>query len=531
MWYFVRYDKLILFGAGDELAVYLFRQGSLQEEERHRRRDGMKGNYSEKSYINYNAMMGHTIIDTVLLLAYAVELLKGSRTPTYFIVFALLCVVPVAAEQILYKRNSGHAMIKHIIGISYAVLYLFALFTTNSLMTFTYAFPMFMVIILYMDVRFCIMESIGACIGNAIYVIYYMMTVGYSAEEIPDVEIRIAAIVLTSFFMIMTTRAVKRVNAEKMKVIQEQTEEAGRQAENVLSASGKMISGIEEVSGKVLRLGESMEQIHNSMGEVSSGSTETAESVQLQLQKTEQIHQHIIRVKDTAAGIEENMNDTVQKVETGKRQMDALAEQVTRSMEANQQVLDRMQALSEYTSQMNTIIETITSITNSTGMLALNASIEAARAGETGRGFAVVASQISGLASQTKSATVNITELIEHINRELVSVEAAVDVVTASNKSNAESTQTVTENFEGITRGTEDIGKQTAELVNIVEELEAANADIVESIQTISAITEEVSAHAGETYNACEGNAALLESVTRVVDDLSGEAQRLRSAG
>lgn len=490
----------------------------------------MKERFSEKGFVNYNAMMGHTIIDIVLFLAYAVELFKGSRTLGYFVIFALLCLVPVAAEQIVYRRNPEHGLIKHIIGISYAVLYLFALFTTNSLMTFTYVFPMFMVIILYMDVRFCVLEGIGAAVGNVIYVIYYMTTVGYAADEIPDVEIRIAATLLTSFFMIMSTKAVKRVNAEKMKVIQEQTEESGKQAENVLNASGKMISGIEEVSGKVYRLGESMDQIHNSMGEVSAGSTETAESVQLQLQKTEQIHQHIVRVKDTAAGIEENMNDTAQKVEMGRQQMNALGEQVEKSKKANSQVLDQMKALSEYTNQMNTIIETITSIANSTGMLALNASIEAARAGEAGRGFAVVASQISGLASQTKSATVNITELIEHINKELVSVESAVDVVTASNKSNAESTQVVTENFAGITRGTEEIGRQTAELINIVEELEAANADIVESIQTISAITEEVSAHANETYNACEGNAVLVKSVTKVVGDLSAEAQRLQSA-
>ena len=88
--------------------------------------------------------------------------------------------------------------------------------------------------------------------------------------------------------------------------------------------------------------------------------------------------------------------------------------------------------------RMNTIIETITSIANSTGMLALNASIEAARAGEAGRGFAVVASQISTLASQTKSATVNITELINHINTELESVRSAVNIVADSNQQNRE---------------------------------------------------------------------------------------------
>lgn len=208
--------------------------------------------------------------------------------------------------------------------------------------------------------------------------------------------------------------------------------------------------------------------------------------------------------------------------------MEALAEQVEESMEANKQVLEKMDELSERTKKMNTIIETITSIAGSTGMLALNASIEAARAGEAGRGFAVVASEISGLASQTKTATVNITDLITDINRELEEVSAAVDVVTRSNQENADSTKLVKENFSGIAKGTESICAQTKELGNIVDALEKANADIVDKIQTISAITEEVSAHANETYETCEENSRMVDKVAQIVGNLNEETEKLK---
>lgn len=485
--------------------------------------------FSEKAHVNKTALLGHTIIGVILFLAYALELYKGSRTIGYFTVFALICIVPIVVEHILYRKDPEDGKIKHIMGICYGILYLFAIFTTNSLLTCMYAFPMFIVIILYMDVRFCVLIGCGAFFGNVICVIRDAVTVGYTAEEIPDVEIRIAAVLMTAVYMAFTTAAVKKVNEVKLQAMQSQAESANAMADNVLSASGHMISDIKNVSEKVDQLGESMDRIHTYMGEVSSGSAETAESIQQQMHKTEIIQQHIAKVKDTAVEIEETMSGTVDRVETGKRQMDALAKQVESSMAANRQVLSQMKELSEYTSQMNTIIETITSIANSTGMLALNASIEAARAGEAGRGFAVVAGQISGLANQTKSATVNITELIGHINRELVDVEAAVDVVTESNRANAESTKVVTDNFAGITQGTENVGQQTKELMNIVDELESANADIVENIQTISAITEEVSAHANETYNVCEENARLVDSVTGMVVGLSAEAQKLQS--
>ncbi|MGN0168473.1 MAG: methyl-accepting chemotaxis protein [Acetatifactor sp.] len=485
--------------------------------------------FSEKLYVNKVAITGHTIIDTVLVLAYALEVVKGSRTLGYYAIFALLCVAPVVAEIVIYRKDSESSLIQHIISISYGILYLFAIFTTTSLLTCTYAFPMFMVIILYMDVRCCALIFAGAFGGNVVYVIYHFLTVGYASTEIPDVEIRVACMLLTGIFMIMTSKAVKKVNEEKLKQIQEQTSAAEALTENILKTSEGMITEIAEVSDKVTAMGNSMGRMHDSMAEVSTGSSETAESVQKQLTRTEQIQSHIGKVKETAALIERSMENTAEKVSEGRTRMDELSGQVDKSMLANNQVLEQMKVLSEYTSQMNTIIETITSIANSTGMLALNASIEAARAGETGRGFAVVASQISGLANQTKSATVNITELIEHINRELSSVEKAVDAVTEGNRENTESARVVTENFSGIMEGTDSVGRQAGELLRIVEELEAANRDIVENIQTISAITEEVSAHANETYDACEENASLVDAVSGIVSNLNEGAQRLRS--
>lgn len=486
--------------------------------------------FSEKAYINRTAIIGHTIIDSILVVAYSLELFKGSRTLGYFLLFALLCIVPVALEWLLYKKNPENTVVQHLMCVLYGILYLFVIFTTTSLLPFTYAFPMFMVIILYMDVRSCLLVGVGASLGNIIYVVYHAVTVGYASDEIPDVEIRVLCTLLTVCYMCMVTKAVQKVNVEKLKLIQTQTEAAKKKTENILHTSNSMIAGIGDASEKVSQLGESMTQIHDSMSEVSTGSTETAEAIQVQLERTEQIQEHISRVKQTASRIERNMTETAQKVGEGKIQMETLSEQVEKSTAANAQVVEQMKALGEYTNQMNTIIETITSIASSTSLLALNASIEAARAGESGRGFAVVAGQISELANQTKSATVNVTSLIENINTELKSVAAAVNVVIDSNQANSESAQVVSGSFMGIAQGTEEIGTQTQALMDIVAELETANADIVENIQTISAITEEVSAHAGETYNSCDKNTALVEDVTRIVENLNADAQKLQQA-
>lgn len=484
--------------------------------------------FSERAYVNKTAIIGHTIVDTVLVLAYALELIKGSRTVGYYAVFAIMCIVPVAVEWILYKKNPENTLVQHLMGILYGVLYVFVIFTTNSILPFTYAFPMFMVIILYRDVRASVLIGVGAVLGNVAYVIYHAFTVGYSPAEMPDVEIRMAAIILTSGFMVFTAGAVKKVNLEKLKLIQNQSDSAKEMMQRVLQTSDSMIGGIGVAVDKVGQLGVSMKQIHDSMNEVSTGSTETAEAVQAQLERTEQIQEYIARVKRTAAQIGQNMTETAQKVGEGKVQMGTLSDRVEQSNLANQKVLERMKELSEYTSQMNSIIEAITSIADNTSLLALNASIEAARAGESGKGFAVVAGQISELANQTKTATVNVTSLISNINKELLDVEKAVEVVTAGNHANAESTKVVGGSFTGIAKGAEEVEQQTQELMGIVAELETANADIVENIQTISAITEEVSAHAGETYDSSNKNTALVDEVSRIVENLNQDAQKLK---
>lgn len=65
----------------------------------------------------------------------------------------------------------------------------------------------------------------------------------------------------------------------------------------------------------------------------------------------------------------------------------------------------RFEAVSQ---SLGGIVTTIDGIAEQVNLLSLNATIEAARAGDAGRGFAVVANEVRNLATQTKSATVEI---------------------------------------------------------------------------------------------------------------------------
>ena len=81
-----------------------------------------------------------------------------------------------------------------------------------------------------------------------------------------------------------------------------------------------------------------------------------------------------------------------------------MIESMNKVVEESSAKIKELEALSKKIEEFAAVIS---SISNRTNILSLNASIEAARAGEHGRGFAVVASEVRNLAAQSaKSSTI-----------------------------------------------------------------------------------------------------------------------------
>lgn len=473
---------------------------------------------------NKFCMIGHLVMALILSGAYVLEFIRGTKTIGYMFIIMILALVPVAADFIFYKKDPHTTMIKHMMGYGFGIFYIFIMFTTDNHLAFVYTIPMILLVSTFGDSAYNLKVGVGCFIVNVLQDILYVSNGTFTKAE--DIEIQIALMFLVMVFCYMSARVVGYNNKCKLLEVNKAKEDTEQLLNKTVNVSSQMISDIHNISDQIAILNESVTATQEAMGEVNTGSTDTADAVQKQLQQTEDIQNKIQIVSDGSQIIVSSMNDTKQAIETGNQNVDTLLDHVEESVQAGKDVTTQLASLDDNMQQMNSIVDIINEITSQTSLLALNASIEAARAGDAGRGFAVVASEISKMADQTQQATVNITDLITNVSEAIQKVvHVSSNMITLIEGQNELADKTA-KSFTAIDNHSQKVYEQSQKLQEVVSALAQANKEIIDSISTISAISEEVAAHANDTYDASDKNKDIVaetSSCARRLIELAGQ--------
>lgn len=489
-------------------------------------------NPKEKDYElareNTVAMNCHFLVCGIISIAYFVEFLKGDGILLYVLATIILAMGPVVGEIICYKKQHDTKMIKHFVGIGYAILYTFVMFTTNNHFTFVYVIPMLIAITVYNDFKYSLPIEVGVVIVNVIQLALFFKRGIYTKADMASVEIQFFVIVLICGIQLYVSIVAEKLNQKKLAELKAEHEKTEELLTRIMDTSDKMTQQITESAQKTASLGESMQAMKESMEEVNSGSNDTAEAVQSQLNQTEEIQAMVEQVEKGTENIIDSMNQNKEAIAQGNANVGILVKQAEETVESGKKVTEELSQLDTYMSQMNSILDIINSITSQTSLLALNASIEAARAGEAGRGFAVVASEISQMAQQTKDSTVQISQLIENVSNAIQMVVEVSGSMISMIESQNETTEKTAESFTVIEKNSDNVYRQSNELAAYVTKLADANKKIIDSISTISAISEEVAAHASDTLSATESNNVIVEELAALSGQLETLAQELK---
>ena len=477
-------------------------------------------NYSDIKRSNISILLGYGLMNFILVICYLLEVLKGSRTISYYIIFCILALLPFLVTVAEYKHNPESEKIKIMLPIGFGIFYCFIIFTTFSPVAYVYSLLIAALLICYGSPRLSALYMSATFLANIVQIVYGFFTNHYTSNDLPNIEIRVASYLLFSLYLIMSANNINTSNDKKLKTMEQDKEQISNMMNQLMAASKQLATSIGIVSEKMNILEASTNHTTASMQEVTQGTTDTAESIQLQLEKTNQIQNTIEQVKNRSSVMTEALEDTRAELNSSRENIDTLIDRTKISNDANENVSKELEELNTYTVQMHSIIELIDNITTQTSLLALNASIEAARAGEAGRGFSVVASEISNLATQTQDATVDITTLIENISKELEEVIRVIAQMIENAKEQNKAASNTAKSFSAIADKTTMVYEEAAQMKSIVAELTNANNIIASGIETISAATEEVTAHSNETYEITSENTKTTAEIGRIIEEL-----------
>jgi methyl-accepting chemotaxis protein WspA len=200
---------------------------------------------------------------------------------------------------------------------------------------------------------------------------------------------------------------------------------------------------------------------------------------------------------------------------SGQAAISSMEATMRQIMEASGSITGKLAVLNEKTSNINSVVTTITKVADQTNLLSLNAAIEAEKAGEYGLGFGVVAMEIRRLADQTAVATYDIEKMVKEMQSAVAAGVRGMDKFS-----------------EEVRQGVEEIRQVSVQLARIIHQVQALTPrfqTVNDGMQSQAAGAQNISETLTQLSEAVHQTAESLRQSTQAIEQLNDAARGLQS--
>lgn len=433
-------------------------------------------------------------------------------------------------DYVVYFIKKDGNLFRFVSIIGYAAVYGIALINAKSDTVFTMAFPIMVMYVLYFDTLFMGIISGVLLVLNIVSVV--MASISGSMPSgidfaLSSALLQAATIGVAGSALTWITHLEKVMKGEQMNEVKSEKEKSEQILSDVLALGNTVKENTNKADALMEKLNDATTTALETLKAVADSNNDNAKNIESQTVMTSNIQEMIITADSNASRMERIAGDSLNMVSEGRKLVEKLDDKASNISAMNEQVMNTINEFVKNAIEVRGITDKINGISSQTNLLSLNASIESARAGEAGRGFAVVADEIRNLADETKTLTAEINGIVETLENNASGTKETVSKVVES----IEGEKVLIDDSMDTYVKMEDMFKQLYESVTDTQkqlkQIVDSNNAIVDSLNQLSAASEEVAASMDMAVELSNNNMAKTKEAGGLMEEIVTSANQL----